>query len=516
MKRQIYFSGFLKLLALVQAFAAMFILQEAQAQVAADSSQQTTKGLTPIQELQNDINALIDSPDFAYATIGIAVQSLETGDYLYRLNDMKNFVPASTQKLLTTAAALEYLGPEFQFTTSLYIDGTISRSGEFTGNIIIRGTGDPTLSPVFDENPMEIYDLMALKLDSMGIKTIKGNIIGDDSFFDNIYYPSGWAWDDMLYPYSAQVNALSVFDNKIDIIISQGEQVGDLAVIRMKPENSYLTLINSVKTVAAELPTSVVPVKQANSNTIILDGDIALDSLKQEIVVSVAIDNPTLFFLHLFKRALEKRKISHRGALLDIDDCNEKFLYPKLILVEEHTSAPLKDILPVINRNSHNLACEMLLKAIGKETTGKGSFAKGIEQVKKFARKSGISTDNVIFVDGSGLSRLNLISPRNQINLLSSIFRSDYKDVFIKSLAVPGKNGTLKRRMLKSLAESNLWAKTGSMNNISSLCGYLRSRDGEYFAFSIMMMNFTVPDSLVQNLQDLICMRIAGFTRKSK
>ena len=381
-KRKIY--SYIIVLALIIAFS--FRLEA----IEQDTTQKTRHStlLSPAQEFQNDINTFIDSPDFSNATIGISIQSLETGEYLFRYNDNKNFIPASTQKLLTTAAALEYLGPEYQFATSLYLDGNIESNGDFIGNIIIRGTGDPTMSPAFNENPAEIIEHCIQRLDSLGIKSIKGNIIGDDSFFDGTYYGQGWAYDDMIYPYSAQVNALNIYDNKIDIILRQGDNIGDPAKFKVLPDNNYVRIVNNVKTGSDDKTVEVFPTLDKRTNVIEINGVIPHDSLNQETIVSVAIDNPTLFFLNLFKKALEKRKIIFRGSLLDIDDCNERIRYSSMKPICENMSKPLKEILPFINKASHNLGCEVLLKTIAKETMGIGSFSKGIEQLKKILEKT--------------------------------------------------------------------------------------------------------------------------------
>jgi D-alanyl-D-alanine carboxypeptidase/D-alanyl-D-alanine-endopeptidase (penicillin-binding protein 4) len=221
-----------------------------------------------------------------------------------------------------------------------------------------------------------------------------------------------------------------------------------------------------------------------------------------------------LYLLNIFREILEDKQIRFRGALLDIDDWNEKLSYLNLDPIIIIESIPLFEIIKIINKESHNLSAELLLKTIGKESSGIGTYEAGIEKIKEFLEISGISPENMVIVDGSGLSRFNLISPRYQINLLSWIYRSDYKNELLNSLAVPGENGTLERRMKRSLAEKNVIAKTGSMNNVNNIMGYVQTRDGETLAFSIMMQNFTVPSSLARNLQDLILMRLASFSRK--
>jgi D-alanyl-D-alanine carboxypeptidase/D-alanyl-D-alanine-endopeptidase (penicillin-binding protein 4) len=473
------------------------------------------RGYNSIQSLRKDIDQIIDNPDFAGSFIGVSVISLESGEFLYNRNENRNFVPASTLKLVTTAAALDYLGPNFQLTISLYLDGKISENGEFIGNIFIRGQGDPSLCSYFYDNPLEILDRWSEKLDSLGIHSIQGNIIGDDSYFDDVPFGPGWAWDDIAYPFSAPVSSLVINDDKVDITVSQGKKVGDKAIIHTVPNNSYLWVVNNVKTVNKTDETIIVPTRDMKSNIVQLDGNIGYDSTNHnETTISVAVDNPSLFFLNLFKQALERRKIMFHGTLLNISEYGHKIKYSDMEPVCSHVSPPLKEIVAMVNKMSHNLGAEILLKTLAKETVGIGSTTKGVEQIKKYTSKLGIPSDNISIVDGSGLSRFNLISPKYMLTLLSSMYRSDYKEVFINSLAMPGKTGTLKRRMLMSLAETNVCGKSGSMNGVSALCGYINTRDGEMLAFAIYNNNFTVPPTLARNLEDMICMRLASFTRK--
>ncbi len=470
-----------------------------------------------IKELQNDIDGLLKSRDFSNAHIGISVLSADNGEALYRENETKNFIPASTLKLFTTAAALDYLGKEFRYSTRLYLDGKISSGGEFTGNIILRGVGDPTWSEYFKSDAAAIFDAWMTKFDSLGIKSIKGNLIGDDSYFDNEHYASGWSWDDMSYPYSAQVSALSAEDNSIEISIMPGTIVGEQPKVTIKPDTRYVRIINNLVTVNSSEGTEVTPVRVPNSNVIELRGHIALEAKAgiEPTVISVTIDNPTLFVLHLLRQAFELHQIKVRGLVLDIDNWNERISYADLQPFCEHTSPPLQDIVAVINTQSHNLCAESLLKTLGKESSGNGSFTAGIETVKKYIMKLGIQHDDFIMNDGSGLSRLNLCSPHQLAQLLWAVRKSDIKQEFESSLALPGEAGTMRNRTVGTLAEKKLRAKTGSMNNVSTLAGYVTTRDGETLCFAIMMNNFTVPEALARNLQDLICMRLASFSRRS-
>lgn len=473
---------------------------------------------TAVASLQKDLDDLVNSSQLSDALIGISIESLDKGEVLYKLNENKNFIPASTRKLITTAAALEYLGPEFKFTTKLYLKGYITETGEFVGDLIVRGAGDPTLSDFFYEDPTTIFEDWADKLDSLGIKSIIGNIIGDDNYFDDVYYGPGWAWDDMNYPFSAQVDALSFYDNKADILMIPKHKVGEIPDYKVEPANKYIQVINHVKTINSKVGADIKVFKDNNSNTVELFGDLSIDSVRKEKTkVSVTIDNPTLYFLDIFKECLEKNRIKFKGSLVDIDDWKGGDInYPQLNLVASFSSPPLKDIIYIMNRFSDNIVAESLLKTIAKEQTGSGSFQSGADILSKFSSKAGMTADRALFADGSGLSRFNLNSPAQQTKLLSYVAKKDYKNYFVHSLPTPNEEGSLKRRMLNTKAEKSLQAKTGSMNGVSCLAGYIRTADGENLAFSIMINNFTEPSNLAKNLEDMICMRLSSFSRKSE
>ncbi len=495
------------------------VIAPSQQKITSDSAKAPEKRIvrfSPVRELQADIDGILSAPELANANVGISVLSIETGEFFYRKNETKNFIPASTQKIFTTSAAINYLGKDFRFITRWYLDGNLLPSGEFVGNIIIRGGGDPSMNQYFYPDPLEILTEVAMKLDSLGIKVLRGNIIADDSYFDDAAYGQGWQIDDAVYPYSAQINALSINDNSVDIIILPGQNVGESAKVRVLPENSYVRVVNNVTTTDARQPTIVFPYRELSENTIELRGKISLQSKgpSEVLRISTTIDNPPLFFLNLFKQTLENYGIRVRGSLISSDDWNEKITYGGIQPFYEHASPPLSEIIAVINKFSHNLGAEMLLKTIGKESSGYGSAVKGIEIVNSFAIKNGVAAESYNIVDGSGLSRLNIISPQAECGLLAGVYRSHNKEDFWMSLPVPGAQGTLRNRMLHTRAEKFVHAKSGSMNNVSGLAGYIITREGETLAFSILINGFTVPPALAENIEDLICMRLASFSRK--
>lgn len=461
--------------------------------------------------LAKDIEGLIVTKKLDNAQVGISIYSMDRNTTVYSLNSQQNFVPASTIKLLTTSAAVSYLGKNFTYNSKLYLDGNVEENGEFRGNLIIRGFGDPTLSLEFYKTESIIFDDWVSKLDSLGIKSIKGNIIGDDNYFDDTYYPSGWAWDDMKYSYSAQVGALNIFNNSITAKITSGDKRNEITKIKLVPNSDFVRIVNNVKTGSESGVNEVSFERDAVTNFFEFFGSMPFDPLKKDTISEeIAIDNPTLYFLSNFSDHLRHFNIRFKGALIDIDDWNETPVYFKINQVFDKQSVSLEEIIEFVNRKSNNLTAEILLKTIGKENGGDGSFSSGVKLVEKYI-KNFYAEDDFNIVDGSGLSRLNYLSPNLMTNLLRYIYTSDYRSSIINSLAQPGKPGTLERRMKNSIAQNRVFAKTGSMNGVSNISGYVVSASGDTFVVNLFFNNFTAPQTEINNLQDLIIMRLASF-----
>jgi D-alanyl-D-alanine carboxypeptidase/D-alanyl-D-alanine-endopeptidase (penicillin-binding protein 4) len=470
---------------------------------------------SPIRELQADLDALLKNRELAAAYTGVCVLSTETGEFLYRSNEGKAFVPASLMKLFTTAAALDFLGPDFRFTTRLYLDGRIRQGGDFEGNIIIRGSGDPTWSESFGIHPDSVFAVWIRALDSLGITTIKGNIIADDGYFDATRYGPGWMWDDFAKPYSPPVSALAAYDNCVRLAVHPST-TGQPARIEQVYGFGAIRLVSDVITTSHDQPSEVVAVREFGSNTVELRGQIALPNGNQRepVILDVPIDNPALYVSTLFRSALEHHRIRVRGNVLTATEWGEPIAYSRLPILAEFTSPPLRDILTVMNRMSHNLCAEMVLKTVGKESSGTGSFAAGVDYVRSMLQRNGLTSEELVMSDGSGLSRLNLCTPSLVARLLWMLWRSPWRAEFVSSLARPGEPGTLRTRLVGTLAEKNVAAKTGTLDNVSTLAGYVTTRDGEVLCVAIMTNHLLVPETVARNLQDLICMRLASFSRR--
>lgn len=463
-----------------------------------------------LQEFSKVIDDIFNDPAFTNAHWGVVIQSLSTGEYFYRRNEFKNFMPASNMKLFTTAMALLQLGPDYTYKTTLFVNGKI-RKDEIKGDLIIRGVGDPTFSSKFYENALVVFNQWADSLLSLGIEEISGNIIADDDAFEEEQLGSGWSWDDETYYYSAIPSAVCLNENCVDLKITPAEKIGKKAIIEIFPQTKFVTILNDIVTVSDDSVTNIDFYRESNTNIIHCVGTIR----KSESIIkeSITVNNPTKFTAQVFKEVLEAKGIKVRGEALDNDEIGETINYENLKPLYTQISPPLKEIIKVINKESNNLLAEQLLKTIGYVKLKFGSIENGLKASENLLKQMGIDPENIQIVDGSGLSRLNLLTPMQLNSLLRFMYRSKYFKEFYESLPIAGVDGTISLRMKKTRAENNVHAKTGYINAVRSLSGYITTTDGEMLTFVMIANNFLVPLKLAENIQDNVCILLSNFTR---
>ena len=464
-----------------------------------------------LEQLGQDINAIISDKNFADATWGISIVSCESGDVLYAANDRKNRQVASNIKLLTTAAALYRLGTEFRFGTTAYISGTLA-NGVLNGDVIIRASGDPSFSTTFGLDPQAVIRSWASALDSIGVRAVR-NVVVDASLFDNIPYGPGWAWDDEPYGFNAPISAAAIHDNSIAVTVTPGTAPGRSVLIDINPATAYVTLKVTASTSRPDSVATLDIRRNRADLTIEVSGNIAAGSTPY--TESISIEEPNVFFASLVAEEFERFGIAVQGTALDAAERSEPYDYRTLRPFAVHYSPALRDIVAVTNKQSLNLAAEILLKKMGREASGVGSTAAGLDVVRNVVSRASIDVERLRVFDGSGLSRQDMIAPADLTQFLRWAYRSSIGKTFMASLPIAGVDGTLARRLQGTLAENNVLAKTGYMNGIRAISGYARSRDGEWLAFSIVTNNYSVPTSVVNTAQDLILMRLASFSRRS-
>ncbi|MBN2602179.1 MAG: D-alanyl-D-alanine carboxypeptidase/D-alanyl-D-alanine-endopeptidase [Candidatus Marinimicrobia bacterium] len=455
-----------------------------------------------IQSFRSQVNNIVNAPHFQTAIIGIHIEDYRTQEIVYSLNPHTLLMPASNMKLFTTTSALALLGPDYRYKTSLFMDGKIE-NGVLNGNLIVKGSGDPTISGRYNGgNRLELFQNWADTLKSLGIREINGTIIGDDDLFDDNGLGYSWAWDDLSYYYAAKVSALSFNDNCVDLFIVPNDSVGGEPRLFTEPEMNYLNVINELVTVPVDSSTRYDFYRTPGLESVRIFGTIKAgsDTIKDWITV----DNPTKYTLSAFQYSLKENGIT----ALNISDIDELPLlnpdYTNYTKIASHSSIPLSDIIRTINKVSQNFYAEQLQKTLGVEFFNEGSSKKGIDAEKQWFTQIGLNPDDIFIVDGSGLSRHNLVTVNQIVTILRGIRNDPNYQIFYDSLPIGGVDGTIKGRLKGSDATGHVFAKTGYVGRVRALSGFVKAKNGHEYIFSILINHYPVPTSLVNNMQDQI------------
>ena len=432
--------------------------------------------------LSMQLNQLLkNEPSLQGAVAGVSIRSAESGEIIYNFNGNIRLRPASNMKLLTAAAALSTLGEGYRFTTDILTDGNVKRN-TLEGNLYVRGKGDPTLLK-------SDFDKLVAELKKQGIAIISGNLIGDDSWYDDVRYSVDLPWSDETTYYGAQVSALTASPNTdydagtVIIEIVPGKKLGEKAKIAIVPKTNYIKVTSNVKTVSEKEQREVTVERIHGTNTVVLEGSIPMNTTK--IKEWVAVWEPTRYALDLFRQSLEEQDIKLLGTI-KVGKSPEKGT-----TLATHQSMPLKDLVIPFMKLSNNGHAEILIKEMGRVIKGNGDWKNGLDVMRTEITKLGVNTSTLVVRDGSGISHINLI-PANEISqLLFSIQKEDWFPSYFNSLPNGGNSerlvgGTLRNR-LKTIA--NVKAKTGSITTVSSLSGYIETISGEKFIFSIILNN---------------------------
>jgi serine-type D-Ala-D-Ala carboxypeptidase/endopeptidase (penicillin-binding protein 4) len=418
------------------------------------------------------------------ALAGVSIRSATTGNIIYEHFGDLRLRPASNLKLMTAAAALSVLGEDYTFSTSLYTDGQVVGNMIF-GNLFIKGKGDPTLLK-------EDFDRFAEQLIQMGITVIHGDLIGDDTWYDDVRLSVDLPWSDEHTYYGAQISALTASPNKdfdagsVGVNVKPAKKVGEKAHILISPQTDYMKIVNNTKTVQSEGKKSIEIVREHGENTIYIVGTIPIKSAK--VIDWIAVSNPTKYALNLFKESLEGKGIVINGKV------RRGRIPDKTSLLSTHQSMPLSNLLIPFMKLSNNVHAETLIKEMGRVKKGEGTWDKGLEVLESELSGFGVNTETLLIRDGSGISHLNLV-PANEISkLLFTIQQKPWYNTFLHSLPVAGEKGklvggTLRHRMTQPMMKGRVKAKTGTLTSVSSLSGYAETTNGETLIFSILLNN---------------------------
>ncbi len=459
--------------------------------------------------LQNKIQQKFNDSLFQDAHWGVLIKSLKTGKTWYEQNEDKLFMPASNEKIITGASALCTLGPDYNFETYLTYNGEMEDS-VLNGDIIVFGNGDPTFYNKFYSDPCEVFNEWADTLISKGIKVIDGNIIGDDNAFDDDPYGNGWSFDGLDVWYSAEVGALQLNEDYVDLEIIPPQTTYDSLIIIPNLSSNYFKIIN--QTVAGDTGRNDISIERPyGTNNIYVKGYVVIGSHQFEY--SPSIHNPTLFYVTVLKEVFEKHGIKVLGNPIDCDDIpNWNHTPEDFNLILLHKSPPLKDILTGMMKRSQNLYAETFARLLGWKEFGLGSFRNGrkvVEQV--LADQFGITPKTYAYMDGSGLSRYDYVSPHQLVKILEGMTHNKYWDVWYDALPIAGVDGTLKNRMKGTLAENNARAKTGTISNVRGLSGYVTTLDGEKLVYSFLVNGHLRTSKETEEITDPVLEMLASY-----
>ena len=452
---------------------------------------------------------------------GVQIVDLGSGKTLYEMNPDRFFVPASNTKLFTTALALMRLGPDFTFQTRVVADGPPDAEGRVPGDLRLVGGGDPNLSaraipyrigPVTG-NPLAAIEDLADQVAARGVKRIDGGIVGDDTWYLWQPFGEGWSIDDPQYDYGAPVSALTVNDNAATLGVHPGAREGDPAALLWNPPLEYYQVDNRIRTVAVGGERSIHFHRDPGSLQVRLWGTIPRRDRGEELVL--AIEDPALYAAQALRQALEARGVSVGGGATarhafpnETPDLTQALAPPAAVAGAElarRVSAPLIEDLRITAKASQNLHAELALRAVGRARRNLGSIEAGIAEMQAFLAEAGIDPDAFNLADGSGLARLNLVTPATVVKLLRFMYGSPARENWISLLPVGGQDGTLSARFGESALAGRVHAKTGSLSHVSALSGYIERPDGAWVAFSILVNNYNGRASEVRGVMDRIC-----------
>lgn len=443
------------------------------------------------------------SPVARAAFWGIRIVDLESGRQLFDLNGERLFVPASNTKLFTTALALERLGADYRFETLVLADAPPDADGTVTGLRLVGG-GDPSLSgralpyqagaPA--GNPLSGIEELADQVAARGVRRVVGGITGDDTAYLREPYPEGWAVDDPTWEYGAAVSALAVNDNAMRLTIRPGERAGELARLSLSPALEFYQIDNRVHTVA-QGERRIRLERDPGGRQVRVWG--AVPARDKGYTAVLGIGEPARYAALALREALESRGVTVTGEI------RTRHLYPSQVEdpaegpapgpeqgveLARRLSAPLVEHLRVVNKVSQNLHAELMLRAVARARRGIGSRQAGIEEMKAFLAEVGIEESAYNLEDGSGLARLNLVTPAAVVRLLTHMWAQPSRQAWVSLLPVAAEDGTLAWRFGRSRAAGRIRAKTGTLSHVSALSGYAERRRGGRYAFAIMVNNY--------------------------
>ena len=456
-------------------------------------------------ELLRLVDSLTQDTTFRMAHWGVLIMDPEVGDTIVSINAGKLFMPASNQKLITGAVALELLGPDYTWQTPILLRGT-TRSGTFRGDVVVVGSGDPSWSDAMrSDSALNAFAPIADALAARGIRRVVGRVVAEGDAFPDAPLGFGWAWDDLDFGYSAGADELMFNENFFRVIVQPGSKVGERAAARLLPDIGFPTLEVSATTRARDdsITADTAPLAVAYDSVasrVHITGTVRLG---HSTVISRAYRQPNDAV-----RAAVLTSLVSRGIQFTAGAAAPTLAQADTLVVL--SSPPLRDVHQRMQKPSQNQIAETLFKTIALEQTGVGSADSARAVVERQLEAWGITQAEVAVRDGSGLSRHDYVSPRAIVRLLTVMQSHQAFDAFYSALPVAGVDGTIGSRMRGTPAAGNLRAKTGFVDKARSLSGYVNTADGHQLVFAILCNNWVGSVRDVERVQDAIGASLAS------
>ncbi len=451
--------------------------------------------------LAQEIDRTIDESELSNARWGVFVMSLRSGHLLCSRNGDRLFTPASNMKIYTTSVALDLLGADYRWRTSVYADAGPDASGTIKGDLTLYGRGAPDLvSQPKKEEPS--LTQLADQLYQAGVRRVQGNLFGDESYFRGELYGLGWQWNDLQWYFGAEPSALSIDANAIDLTIAPANTTGKPANVELSRKTELVHLINNTTTAERGSVPAIGVNRGLSDNEVRVWGEFP--AVGKGFKAYLSVYNPALWAATLFRDALVARGIAVDGQPRQRDFRvaeNARFDPKHAVELAHVDSKTLGEIVTATNKQSINLNAELILRTLGKERGAtapdsdprkmreRGDDEAGIAVIKQWLKRAGISANGLEIQDGSGLSRLDLVTPETTARVLATIARTSSAAVFRDSLPIAGHDGTLRGRLVRDAGR--IVAKTGSLTYDHSLSGYATTQNAEVLVFSIICNDAT-------------------------
>jgi D-alanyl-D-alanine carboxypeptidase/D-alanyl-D-alanine-endopeptidase (penicillin-binding protein 4) len=465
--------------------------------------------LSPRVALRQFADSLVEVPEFRSAHWGILIVDPGRGETLYSRGADKLFMPASNQKLITGAVALAQLGAEYRWPTTLLARGPV-RAGVLEGDLVVRGWGDPSVSAhMRGGDALAPLRTLGDSLRARGIARVRGRIVAAPSPFTDAPLGYGWAWDDLDESYSAGIDALNFNEGFTEVVVHGGARAGDPVVATTRPAFTYPQLIVRARTVAratngasaADSLAARPAIKLAQDSSragVLVSGTIAAGD---STVVEIAFRDQPAAYVAALREAL-------RGSGLAIEDAQTDTT-ARLDSLATMLSPPLREILPFFEKPSQNQIGELLFKTLALAKTGVGTADSAQQVVSRQLLAWGAPADGFVVRDGSGLSRHDYLSPRTLVQVLDAMRRSPDYQIYYNALPIASVDGTIRNRMKGTPAAGNVHAKTGTLDKVRALSGYVTAADGRVLLFSALCNNYVVPTRRVDQVTDALGARLA-------